>query len=35
MSVARMQAVTFREFGAPDVLQVSEVDGPEPDQKRH
>jgi acryloyl-coenzyme A reductase len=31
MSVARMQAVTFREFGAPDVLQVSEVDGPEPD----
>jgi len=25
-----MQAVTFREFGAPDVLQVSEVDRPEP-----
>jgi acryloyl-coenzyme A reductase len=28
--MARMQAVIFHEFGAPDVLQVSEVDRPEP-----
>jgi acryloyl-coenzyme A reductase len=28
--MARMQAVTFRAFGAPDVLQVAEVDRPEP-----
>jgi acryloyl-coenzyme A reductase len=28
--MARMQAVIFHEFGAPDVLQVGEVDRPEP-----
>jgi D-arabinose 1-dehydrogenase-like Zn-dependent alcohol dehydrogenase len=30
MSMARMQAITFRAFGPPDVLQVTEVDRPAP-----
>jgi len=30
MSTARMQAITFRAFGPPEVLQVAEVDRPTP-----
>jgi D-arabinose 1-dehydrogenase-like Zn-dependent alcohol dehydrogenase len=30
MSMPRMKAVTFRDFGGPDVLQLAEVERPEP-----
>ena len=30
MMMASMQAVTFRAFGGPEVLELAEVDRPEP-----
>ena len=30
MTMASMQAVTFRAFGGPEVLELAEVDRPEP-----